>query len=151
MNAPSIPPARPPLRRRAQRGIALMEALVAVVLLGVGLLGIVGLQARSYSALADTSMRAEATMAADKLLGVMGADTANLASYAMSMGGTPGSRLGPWCTETRKQIPGAGIQVEVNPVLNTTRTKVVITISWARKANTAANQHVITSYIATST
>jgi len=149
MTARPLPKAR--LRLRAQRGIALIEALLAVVLLGVGLLGIVGLQARSYSALADTSMRAEATMAADKLLGAMGADPANLSAYAMTMGGTPGSRLGPWYTETRKQIPGAGIKVEVTPVANTTRTKVVITISWARKANTSANQHVITSYIATAT
>lgn len=137
--------------RRRQAGIALMEALVAVVLLGVGLLGIVGLQARSYSALADTSMRAEATMAADKLLGVMAADQANLGGYAMTMGGTPGSSLGPWYEETRRQIPNAGISVEVAQVPGTTRTRVTITIAWARKANTAANQHVITSYLATAT
>lgn len=143
--------ARPIPRPRAQRGIALIEALLAVVLLGLGLFGIVGLQARSYSALADTSMRAEATMAADKLLGVMGADSANLGAYAVSAGGTPGSRLEPWYTETRRQIPGAGIKVEVAQVAGTTRTKVVITISWARKANTSGNQHVITSYIATAT
>ncbi len=137
--------------RRRQAGIALLEALVAVVLLGVGLLGIVGLQARSYSALADTSMRAEATMAADKLLGAMAADQANLGSYAMTMRGTPGSSLGPWYEETRRQIPNAGIGVEVAPVAGTTRTRVTITIAWARKANTAANQHVITSYLATAT
>jgi type IV pilus assembly protein PilV len=153
MTARPFPPprARRRLPLRAERGIALLEALLAVVLLGIGLLGIVGLQARSYSALADTSMRAEATMAADKLLGAMGADPANLSGYAMSMGGTPGTRLGPWYAETRRQIPGAGIKVEVTPVASTTRTKVVVTISWARKANTSANQHVITSYIATST
>jgi len=137
--------------RRHQAGIALLEALVAVVLLGVGLLGVVGLQARSYSALADTSMRAEATMAADKLLGVMAADQANAAAYAMAMGGQPGSRLQPWYDETRRQIPGAGIKVEVAQVANTTRTRVTITIAWMRKANTAANQHVITSYLAAAT
>jgi type IV pilus assembly protein PilV len=140
-----------PRPRRQQKGIALIEALVAVVLLGVGLLGIIGLQARSYSALADTSMRAEATMAADKLLGVMAADQANLSAYAVAMGSTPGSRLAPWYDDTRTQIPGAGIKVEVAQVPNTTRTRVTITIAWARKANTAANQHVITSYIATAT
>jgi type IV pilus assembly protein PilV len=139
------------LPRRRQAGIALLEALVAVVLLGVGLLGIVGLQARSYSALADTSMRAEATMAADKLLGVMAADQANAGAYAMAMGGQPGSRLQPWYDETRRQIPGAGIKVEVAQVVNTTRTRVTITIAWMRKANTAANQHVITSYLAAAT
>jgi len=138
----------PHLPRRKQKGIALIEALVAVVLLGVGLLGIIGLQARSYSALADTSMRAEATMAADKLLGAMAADQANMGAYALAMDGTPSSRLAPWCEDTRRQIPGAGIKVEVAQVAGTTRTRVTITIAWARKANTAANQHVITSYLA---
>ena len=140
-----------PVRVRSQRGIALIEALVAVVLLGVGLLGVIGMQARSYSALSDTGMRAEATIAADKLLGVMAADQANLAAYQLAKGGTPGSRLLPWYNETRTNIPGAGIQVDLAQVAGTSRVRAVITISWARKANTAANQHVITDYIANAT
>lgn len=143
------PPFSGALRHRA--GIALVEALVAVVLLGVGLLGVIALQARSYSALSDTGMRAEATIAADKLLGIMAADQANLAAYALAAGAAPNSRLSPWYTETRGHIPGAAVKVELAPVAGTSRTRVVITISWARNANTAANQHVITSYIANAT
>lgn len=134
--------------RRFDRGIALLEALVAIALLAIGLLGAIGLQARSYSALADTGMRAEATIAADKLLGVMAADQANLAAYALANGGTVGVRLKPWYDETRAHIPGAGIVVAVAPVAGTGRTQVTVTISWMRKANTAANQHSIVSYIA---
>jgi type IV pilus assembly protein PilV len=133
---------------RTQRGIALIEALVAVVLLGVGLLGIIGLQARSYSALSDTAMRAEATIAADKLLGTMATDQANLGSYVLAAGGVARTRLSPWYTETRTNIPNAAIQVAVAPVAGAARTQVTITISWARRAGTAANQHVITAYIA---
>jgi len=140
-----------PLPLRRQAGIALIEALVAVVLLGVGLLGVIGLQARSYSALQDTGMRAEATIAADKLLGIMAADQANLSAYALAASASPGTRLAPWYTETRSHIPGAAVKIELTPVAGTSRTRVVITISWARKANTAANQHVITSYIANAT
>jgi len=143
MSAPFIP--------RRQRGIALIEALVAVVLLGVGLLGVIGLQARSYSALSDTGMRAEATIAADKLLGIMAADQANLAAYQLAAGATPGSRIRPWYDETRAHIPGARIQVDLAQVAGTSRVQAVITIGWARKANTAANQHVVTAYIAPAT
>lgn len=134
--------------RRAEQGIALLEALVAIALLAIGLLGAIGLQARSYSALADTGMRAEATIAADKLLGVMAADQANLSAYALDTGGTVGLRLKPWYDETRAHIPGAGVKIAVTPVSGTGRTQVTVTISWARKANTAANQHSIVSYIA---
>ena len=35
--------------RHRQQGIALLEALVAVVILALGLLGTIGLQARSWS------------------------------------------------------------------------------------------------------
>lgn len=138
----------PRIPRRAQHGIALLEALVAIALLAIGLLGAIGLQARSYSALADTGMRAEATMAADKLLGVMATDQANLNAYALAQGGTVGVRLKPWYDETRANIPGANVTIAVAPVSNTGRTQVTITISWTRKANTAANQHSIVSYIA---
>ena len=54
---------------RRQRGMALIESIVAAVLLAIGVLGAVGMQARSTSALADAGMRAEATIAADRLLG----------------------------------------------------------------------------------
>jgi len=138
-------------RQGRQAGIALIEAMVAIVLLGVGLLGVIGLQTRSYAALSDTSMRAEATIAADNLLGVMAADQANLPAYALAAGGTAGTRIQPWLDDTRSHIPGAVVEVDVDPVAGSSRTRVMITISWARKANTAANQHVITSYLSNAT
>jgi type IV pilus assembly protein PilV len=139
-----------------QRGIALIEVLVAIVLLGVGLLGTIGLQGRSYSALADTGMRAEATIAADKLIGVMTTDQANLAAYALALNGVPGATLRPWYDETRTHIPNAAITVAVTPVSATAAGKVTVTISWTRKApkaGTAAatNTHAVTSYIAPAT
>jgi len=134
--------ARPTFRR----GIALVEALVAVVLLAVGLLGAIGMQARSYSALADTGMRAEATMAADKLIGVMAFDQANLASYALASGAAPGARIRPWYDETRAHIPGAVISVALVPAAASTR--VTIRIGWTRKSGEAGYSHTITSYIA---
>lgn len=135
----------------AQRGIALIEALVAVALLAIGLLGAIGMQARSHAALADTGMRAEATIAADKLLGVMASDQANLASYALAAGAVPGARLKPWYDETRKNIAGAVIEVTLGAVAASGPAKVTIRIGWTRKANTAANSHTVVSYIAKAT
>jgi type IV pilus assembly protein PilV len=134
-------------RRRAARGIALIEVLVAIVLLGVGLLGVIGLQARSYSALADTAMRAEATIAADKLIGVMTTDQANMAAYALAAGGTAGPRLLPWYTETRDRIPNAAISVAVTPAAGTEPARVGVTIGWTRKAGGQVNTQTVTSYL----
>jgi type IV pilus assembly protein PilV len=134
--------------RRKQEGIALLEALLAALILAIGLLGTIGLQARAYSALSDAGMRAEATIAAEKLLGVMSTDQAFLTAYQLSANGVPDPRLAPWYAETRSRIPGAQIEVAVNSAAGTTSTEVEITISWTRKAGDPANAHRITSYLA---
>lgn len=142
---------RPALSRRAQGGIALLEALLAVVILAIGLLGTIGLQARSYAALSDAGMRAEAAIAADKLLGVMNTDIANLEDYAIAAGEEPSGRLAQWHEETLRLIPGAEVVIDVTPAAANAPAAVDITISWRRKADTPVNSHRITSYFAGST
>lgn len=136
---------------RSQQGIALIEALIAIVILALGLLGALGLQARSYSALADSSMRAEATIAAEKLVGLVSTDQSNLSAYALAPGATPGSRLLPWYNETRSHIPGATIEVDVTPAPSTDGTEVSVIITWTRKAGSAPSTHRVSAYIAQST
>lgn len=136
----------PPSATRRQRGVALLEVMIATIILGIGLLGTVGLQARSYAALADAGQRAEATIAAEKLMGIMSNDSAALALYALAAGGTPTSALQPWVTETQKQIPGATLTVTVQP--EASRTRVVILIRWTRKADSKENRHELISYVA---
>lgn len=134
---------------RRQRGMALIEAIVAAVLLAVGLLGAIGLQARSTSALADAGMRAEATIAADKLLGMMAVDLPNAGDYALAAGAQPSARLQPWYDDTRARIPNAQVVIAVVPA--TGRTRVAITISWTRKTGAAQNAHRVVSYLAAAT
>lgn len=130
-----------------QRGFALVEAMVAAVVLAVGLLATIGLQARSIGALQDTAMRAEATMAAEKLVGLMTTDQANLGAYAYGGSGNPSARLLPWVTDTRARIPSATFSVVVTPLANASGSQVAVTIGWRRKSNTAANQYRVSAYV----
>lgn len=132
---------------RRQQGMALIEALVAAVLLAIGLIGVIGLQARSQGALADAGMRAEAVIAASRLQGTMAVDQGNLVAYALVAGGTPGARLLPWYQETRAHIPNAGVAIAVGAPSGG-RTRVAVTISWARKSGSAANAHSVVFYLA---
>jgi len=138
------------VRRRAQRGVALLEALLAVVLLGIGLIGTLALQTRSVAALSEAGLRAEATIAANELLGVMNTDQARLADYAVARNANPGARLKPWHDAVKSHLPGATIEVTVTPAAGTTRTAVGISIGWQRTSGGEGNVHEITSYLSQS-
>jgi type IV pilus assembly protein PilV len=135
--------------KRQQQGIMLLEAMLAVLLLGIGLVGAILIQARSVGALSDATMRAEATMASESLVALMSNDLPNVTLYALANGGTPSTRLAPWIAETRRAIPGANVIVTVAPLpANTTYRRVDITVQWTRNAGEAQNQHLLTAHLA---
>ena len=139
--------------KKQQRGIALIEALIACVILAIGLIGTVGLQARAQSALMQADQRAEAAIAGEKLVGIMsndqGVGQANLANYSKTASGGVPAALAPWHAETLKMMPGATISVTVtndSPGI----TRVYMVIDWVRKKNDKSEQHRLTTYIAAS-
>src|SRR5439155_1695976 len=76
--------------RRRQGGAYLLEALIGILIFGLGILGIVGLQAASLRTTADSALRAEAIFAANQLLGQMWTDDeANLDVYSSTIAGQP--------------------------------------------------------------
>ena len=56
-----------------QRGYVLLEALVALLIFSLGLLGLIGFQAASTKIATDSRFRTEAAMLADELLAKMAA------------------------------------------------------------------------------
>jgi type IV pilus assembly protein PilV len=74
-------------RRGAARGVALIEALVAILIFAVGVLGLVGLQVSMTRAQGAGKYRADAANLASEVIGLMWVDKAllsggNLTSYA---------------------------------------------------------------------
>jgi type IV pilus assembly protein PilV len=128
----------------------LLEALLATLILAIGLLGAIGLQARAYSALSDAEMRGEAVIASERLLGTMSNDQANLADYALAANATPSARLAAWHQATLAVLPGAMITITLTPTVDLSRTEVLVTISWTRKAGMPVNMHRVIAYIALS-
>jgi type IV pilus assembly protein PilV len=136
--------------RRQQGGIALIESLVAVLLLAIGLLGAIGLQARASAALIDAGMRAEATMSANDLLNTIAVDFGNVADYNVLATGTPSARLLPWYTATKNRIPSGVIAVAITVNASPAPSRVDITISWTRKKNTPQKTYHLVAYVAPS-
>jgi type IV pilus assembly protein PilV len=64
-----------------QQGFALIEALIALLIFSMAVLGLVGLQASMARATASAKYRAEAAYLATDLVGRMWVDAINLAQY----------------------------------------------------------------------
>lgn len=136
--------------RQAQRGVALLEALIAVLLLGIGLVGTLALQVNSQAALSEAAMRSEATIAANELIGVMSTDLDNLEEYALAKDAEPGERIEAWHAALAKHLPNAAVEIMVTPAEDTERTAVVIVIDWRRSDEAQPNTHRIVTYLARS-
>ncbi|BBD77775.1 type IV pilus modification protein PilV [Hydrogenophilus thermoluteolus] len=81
---------------KRQRGLGLIEVLIAVLVLAIGLLGVAALQANALKANQSALQRSQATMLAYLMLDAMRAnrDAATAGGYNL---GTPGSPDTPEC------------------------------------------------------
>lgn len=68
---------------RAQGGLALVEAMVALVIFAFGVLAVVGMQGVSVRQAADAKYRVDASFLANQAIGTMWSDRGNLAAYAV--------------------------------------------------------------------
>ena len=71
---------RPP-ENQAARGFVLLEALIALLIFALAVLGLVGLQASMTRATSGAKYRADAAYLASDLVGMMWTDSRNLALY----------------------------------------------------------------------
>ncbi|WP_426318260.1 type IV pilus modification PilV family protein [Pseudoduganella sp. R-43] len=92
---------------RKQGGIALVEALVAIVIFAFGVLAIVGLQAASVRQVSDAKYRIDAANVISQSLGAMWADRERIQLHAVrdqAVSSLPNGKLtvvvpGPWTAE----------------------------------------------------
>lgn len=112
---------------KAQGGIALVEALIAVLLFSLGILALVGLQAVMSKNVTHAKLRAEASFLANQLIGQMWVDQANLSSYAATGGicATEGyANCTNWQTQVSQVLPNGNADVTING------TVVSISLNW---------------------
>ncbi len=67
--------------KSAQEGVAMVEAMVAILIFSMGILAIVGLQAAMVKNTSESKYRADASYIAQQRIGAMWADQANLNTY----------------------------------------------------------------------
>lgn len=126
---------------RPQRGIMLLEALIAILIFSLGILAMIGLQAQSIRNSAEAKYRADASFLADQVIGYMWADRANVALYAHHPSGSACAPSGSassnanvtsWLANVSALLPGATADLQSIAVDAATR-QVTVTICWESK------------------
>jgi len=137
-------------RPRRSRGLSLIEALVSILIFSIGILGLIGLQARAIAFSSDAKFRADAAFLANQLIArIAVADPAGLAGFAHQPDGgncvfsgatAAHAAATDWVAEVQGVFAGSSPaqQIKVNAVTG----DVEITICWQVK-DSAMHRHVV--------
>jgi type IV pilus assembly protein PilV len=113
-----------PKTGRSQRGVMLLEALIAILIFSIGILAIVGMQATAVRTVTESRSRAEAALYANQLLGQIWTDAINAAQYAYPGAGAVPARLQTWhdavtgVADPKRGLPGADVLKPVITISN---------------------------------
>ena len=111
---------------QSQRGVALLEAMIAILLFSLGVLGMAGFQAASIKAQDEAKKRADAAFVANQIAGDMWSvpkEQLNTCAGVFSKGST-GCGNAPWGERIEQTLPGGQAAVVING------TQVTITLTW---------------------
>jgi len=128
--------------RKCQGGAYLLEALVAILVISFGILGIVGLQARSMAAIGDAQFRAEAAFYAQSLAGRMWAhDPTDVVNYFQT-GGAGYTAWNTQITAAGSGLPGATTAVSFTDLNSQNGLMALIKITWQAPEDDAPHTYV---------
>lgn len=138
--------------RGTQQGTSLLEALVAMLIFSIGVLAIVGVQAKSISTLSSTKFRSEAGLLANRIVAEMWVNTPNLANYAYpGSGAVPAPLAGTngWLDAVTSTLPGAAAKPPQITIANVGGSnQVTVTIFWKLPGeHEDVHKHSVIAYI----
>lgn len=111
--------------KKTSKGFSLIEVLVAMTIFSVGVLGLMGMYARSVTGYADSKYRTDAALLADGLISDIWVNRANMASYAYS-GGTASAAVQAWLNDVKTTLPKGNATIAVGG----TPVQVQVTVTW---------------------
>lgn len=131
-----------------QRGGSLLEALIAILLFSIGVLGMVGLLSSSIRASNDARYRTEAANLANGMVADMWAMTPAQMDAQFGSGGT---RITAWRAKAAALLPSAGANP---PVVDLTKAglslqsrTVIVTVFWQLPGSTERHSYLLTAQI----
>jgi type IV pilus assembly protein PilV len=151
--------------RKSQTGVALLEALIAILVFSLGMLTVIGIQAASIKMAADAQLRTRAALLADRLVGRMWTSGLDIGELKTAFESPNGNDYKTWLAEVgdyeKFGLPGVaggseedGVmstlpEVEVMNAAGASNGQVVVTLYWRTPSmpNGERHRHIITSQI----
>lgn len=134
-------PTQPQGRRSRQRGIALIEALIGILIFAFGVIGLVGLQVAMTRAQGNAKYRADAVYLSSQVVGTMWSDRTNLNQYD-SASCASYARCKDWTDKVAATLPAGSAQISATPATGA----VAVTVTWSTTAE-GTHSHVVTTSV----
>ena len=139
---------------KRERGMTLVEALVALVVLSVGLLGVAGLQLSSLRNNHNAHLRSQATALAYDIMDRMRANrvAARAGEYNVAIDGTisgatiAATDVNAWRAALAATLPAGEGAVDLVAGTN----QVTITIQWSERVTEQSNEDSVVEFVTTS-
>lgn len=136
-----------PALRQAQRGVMLIEALVAIAVFSIGVLGLIGLQSAAIKNTDEARQRAAAAFYANQIIGSMWADArASLPTYAHNAAGSgcgsfaaapsANAKVSDWVTAVKRELNG-GAEASMQQITVDPFNVVAVTLCWKNPGESA--------------
>lgn len=142
-----------------QTGGGLLEQLIALLIFSIGLLGLMGMQAFAVNQSSAAKYRAEASLLANQLIGIMWTDRTNLSNYQHNPTGpsclptgtdTTDPNALAWLTSfTNTSNPGylPGATNAAQQIVVATDRTVNITVCWRSPQDQSWHNYTVTTQI----
>lgn len=131
----------------------LLEALIAILIFSMGILALMGMQATAINTVSESKYRSDAGFLANRIIGQIWADRANLASFACNPCTTTGTGnvdTRAWATEIQSgalQLPGVTDAANQPIITLGASNQVQVQLFWQAPNATAQRNHLVIAYI----
>jgi len=130
---------------KPQRGVVILESLIAILIFSLGILGLVGLLAASIRNNASAKYRTDASMLANQVVGRMWVADKSNASLKANFESPNGAGYAAWQTDVANALPGAAanaptIAIDADNVAT-------VKVRWQAPGEAAAHSYVLVARI----
>lgn len=130
---------------RATRGFGLIEAMIALLILALGLLTMTQLQARMVASSTESQQRMVAQQFADELLARALIDTGNSNCYTLPASGTCSNAAARTATNAWGTAVAAGLPSGSGAAAIDANLRLQVTVSWTGKESGSTRSLVVTT------